>query len=339
MHVVLTGGTGFIGSHTCAALMEAGYDPILIDNLSNSTLEVHRRLEEMTGKRIPFIQADLRDPASYEDVFTTYNVGAVIHFAGWKAVGESVEKPLDYYHNNLSGTLQLLSLMEKYKVTRMVFSSSATVYGTPQITPIPESHPLETLNPYGRTKLMLEQILLDWFHALPSMRIAVLRYFNPAGAHPSGAIGEVPTGTPANIMPYITQTAAGIRPKLRIFGNDYPTADGTGIRDYIHIQDLASGHVRALDHINGSPPMYDTFNLGTGNGWSVLELIRTFEQITGQTIPHTFAPRRPGDVAVCYADPSKAESVLGWKAVHTLEDICRDAWRWESREAELYHSR
>jgi len=332
--ILVTGGTGFIGSHTCVALTQAGHEVVIFDNLSNSRAEVIYRLGTITGKRPVFVEGDVRDVAALDRVFAEYPIGAVMHFAGLKAVGESSEKPLDYYDNNLTGTLQLLGAMNRAAVTTLVFSSSATVYGDPASVPIREDFPRSATNPYGRTKLMVEDILTDLHHAHPNWRIARLRYFNPVGAHESGLIGEAPQGVPNNLLPYIAQVAAGQREFLNVWGNDYPTPDGTGIRDYIHVCDLAEGHVAALDYLAREGDML-TVNLGTGQGYSVLDMVKAFEKASERSIPLQIGPRRTGDSARCWADPALAKQLLGWQATRDLDRMCADAWRWQQRFAEL----
>jgi len=332
MHILVTGGAGYIGSHTAVELLNAGYDVSVVDNLCNSKEEALRRVRELTGKPLVFHRADLLDPAALDRIFSASPVDAVIHFAALKAVGESVLKPLDYYSNNLSGSISLLYAMRRHGVKTVVFSSSATVYGTPDSVPIHENAPTGGItNPYGWTKLMTEQIMGDLQTAEPDWRIARLRYFNPVGAHASGRIGEDPNGIPNNLIPFMAQVAVGKLPVLRVFGNDYPTPDGTGVRDYIHVVDLARGHLAALDHLAHHTPRLITVNLGTGRGYSVLEMIRAFEKASGRRIPYTFAPRRAGDIATCFADPSYARELLGWQATLTLEDMCADTWRWQSQ--------
>ncbi|MED3667081.1 UDP-glucose 4-epimerase GalE [Geobacillus kaustophilus] len=335
MAILITGGAGYIGSHTCVELLNAGYDIVVIDSLSNSKPEALRRVQQITGKDFPFYQIDLLDRDELEAVFAKHSIDAVIHFAGLKAVGESVELPLLYYHNNITGTLILCDVMRKYGVKNMVFSSSATVYGMPERVPITEDFPPQPTNPYGRTKWMIEEILRDLYVSDHSWSIALLRYFNPIGAHPSGRIGEDPNGVPNNLMPYITQVAVGKLKELRVFGNDYPTIDGTGVRDYIHVVDLALGHVKALEKVLETTGV-EAYNLGTGRGYSVLELVSAFERVTGVKIPYTIVDRRPGDVAVCYADPTKAKEKLGWVATRGIEDMCRDAWRWQLQNPNGY---
>lgn len=328
MSILITGGTGYIGSHTCVELLDAGYDVVVVDNLSNSKIEVKRRIEEITGRSFKFYELDILDREGLEEVFSKNSIEAVIHFAGLKAVGESVEEPLRYYHNNITGTLVLCDVMQRHGVKSMVFSSSATVYGMNNKSPLTEDLPLSATNPYGWTKLMIEQILSDIFVSDDEWSISLLRYFNPIGAHESGRIGEDPNGIPNNLMPYITQVAVGKRERLNIFGDDYDTHDGTGVRDYIHVVDLAKGHIKALEKVLGSTGV-DIYNLGTGVGYSVLDVVEAFEKATGEKIPYVITDRRPGDIATCYADPTKAYRELGWKAERDIEDMCRDAWRWQ----------
>lgn len=326
--ILITGGTGYIGSHTAVELISNGYDVFIVDNLSNSKFPVLDRIKHITGTQPGFAQIDIRDKSSLNKLFKDVRPNAVIHFAGLKAVGESVKKPIEYYDNNVSGSLVLFDCMIQAKVKTLVFSSSATVYGEPASVPISEEFPLSANNPYGRSKLMIEEILRDVAHTDPSWHIAILRYFNPVGAHPSGLIGEDPTGIPNNLMPYVAQVAAGKLKELSIFGNDYPTMDGTGVRDYIHVVDLAQGHLAALNALQKQQSIL-TANLGTGRGYSVLEIVRTFTLVTGKTVPHRIAPRRSGDIAQCYADPKHAFNILGWKAKHGIEDMCEDTWRWQ----------
>jgi UDP-glucose 4-epimerase len=335
MVILVTGGSGYIGSHTCLELLNAGHDVVVLDNLSNSKEESLKRVQQITGKSIIFIKGDIRDRSIYDTIFAEHNINACIHFAGLKAVGESVEKPLEYYENNINGTLVLCDALRSYSVKKLVFSSSATVYGDPHTVPITEDFPLHTTNPYGSSKLMIEQILTDLHHADPSWDITLLRYFNPVGAHESGMIGEDPNGIPNNLMPFITQVAVGKRPKLHVFGNDYPTPDGTGVRDYIHVVDLALGHVRALDGMTQYPGL-NVYNLGRGEGYSVLQMVHAFQQATGKTIPYEITARRPGDIATCYADASKAARELNWTATRDIEAMCRDSWRWQSQNPEGY---
>lgn len=326
--ILVTGGAGYIGSHTCVALLAEGHDLVVVDNLDNSSERSLERVRQISGRDFEFHRLDVCDRPAMKTLFARQPLDAVIHFAGLKAVGASVQQPLRYYRNNLDSTLTLCEVMQEYDVRRLVFSSSATVYGTPEKMPITEDFPLSCTNPYGWTKYMNEQILRDLAAADPSWSIMLLRYFNPIGAHPSGLIGEDPGGTPNNLMPYITQVAIGRRPALQVFGQDYPTPDGTGVRDYIHVEDLASGHCRAIDHVFKKTGV-EAVNLGTGTGYSVLDMVKAVEQASGRNIPLVMAPRRPGDVAICYADPSKAERLLGWRAQKTLADMCRDAWRWQ----------
>jgi UDP-glucose 4-epimerase len=335
MTILVTGGAGYIGSHTCVELLNAGYDIVVVDSFYNSKPEVLKRASEITGKEFPIYNVDLLQKEELETVFSEHEIEVVIHFAGLKAVGESVSIPLRYYHNNITGTLMLCEVMQAYGVKKMVFSSSATVYGIPERVPISEDFPLKATNPYGRTKLMIEEILRDLYASDNSWSIALLRYFNPIGAHPSGRIGEDPNGIPNNLMPYITQVAVGKLKELYVFGNDYPTVDGTGVRDYIHVVDLAIGHVKALEKVMNTTGV-EAYNLGTGRGYSVLELISAFEKVTGIKIPYKIVGRRPGDVAICYADPTKAKEELGWVATRGIEEMCRDAWRWQSNNPNGY---
>jgi UDP-glucose 4-epimerase len=328
MSILVTGGAGYIGSHTCVELLQSGYEPIIIDNFSNSFPETLNRIKEITGKNFKFYEIDLLDRNSLEKVFLENDIEAVIHFAGLKAVSESISIPLYYYHNNITGTLILCDIMRKYGVKNLVFSSSATVYGVPKQVPISEDFPLGSTNPYGRTKLMIEEILRDLYIADNSWSIALLRYFNPIGAHESGLIGEDPSGVPNNLMPYLTQVAVGKLQELKVFGNDYPTVDGTGVRDYIHVVDLAKGHLNALEKIYATTGV-EAYNLGNGKGYSVLELISAFEKVTNIKVPYRIVDRRPGDIATCYADPTKAKVKFGWEAEKSIEDMCRDAWRWQ----------
>lgn len=328
MTVLVTGGAGFIGSHATVELLENGYKVVVVDNLSNSQKASIDRIKEMTGKDFAFHQVDLLDSQALDDIFSTYDISAVMHFAGYKAVGQSVEMPLSYYHNNISGTLTLCEMMLKYNVQKLVFSSSATVYGLPERVPIEESFSLSATNPYGRTKLMIEEILRDLALSNPSIRIAILRYFNPIGAHPSGKLGEDPRGIPNNLIPYITQVAIGKQPELKIFGGDYETNDGTGVRDYIHVMDLVKGHIKALEYLEKHEGV-ETFNLGTGTGYSVLEIVNSFNDVTGKQIPYQITDRRPGDIGVCYANPEKAKKLLGWQAEKSLKEMCRDSWNWQ----------
>jgi UDP-glucose 4-epimerase len=335
MNILVTGGAGYIGSHTCLELLQNGYELIIMDNLSNSKEESLRRVQELTGKELKFYKADLLDRDQLNKIFNENSIHAVIHFAGLKAPGESVNRPLQYFHNNVSGTLVLLDVMQAHEVHNIVFSSSATVYGEVKIVPLKEDFPLSAINPYGRTKLMIEDILRDLYRAEPDWNIAILRYFNPVGAHPSGRIGEDPNGIPNNLMPYVAQVAVGRRPFVRVWGNDYPTPDGTGVRDYIHVMDLSVGHIRALEKLATKPGLL-TYNLGTGRGYSVMEVIHSFEKACHKEIPFQIMDRRPGDVATSYADPSKANKELNWHAQKTLEDMCIDAWRWQSQNPNGY---
>lgn len=334
--ILVTGGTGYIGSHTCIEFIEAGYELIVLDNFSNSSPEVLNRIQHISGKRPELIEGDTRNKQLLEKLFETYPIDAVIHFAGLKAVGESVTQPLKYFDNNVNGTITLLGVMAKYHCKKIVFSSSATVYGKPETVPVREDFPLSATNPYGRTKLMIEQILKDLYQSDHQWRIALLRYFNPIGAHPSGLIGEDPNGTPNNLMPFISQVAIGKREKLNVFGNDYETPDGTGIRDYIHVVDLAKGHLKALQAMDMHSLI--TVNLGTGQGYSVLELIHTFEKTTGRQVPYIIADRRPGDVAKCYADPALARQLLDWQAESGLAQMCADSWHWQSQNPDGYQT-
>ena len=336
--ILVTGGAGYIGSHTCIALHEAGYEIVIYDNLSNSSKEAINRVSSLIGKPIEFIEGDIRDAESLRKVFTAHQFFGVIHFAGLKAVGESVAKPLMYYSNNVSGTITLLEVMAEYKVTNLVFSSSATVYGDPETLPINESSKRSCTNPYGQSKLVVEHILEDLATSNKQWNLINLRYFNPVGAHTSGQIGEDPNDIPNNLMPYISQVAVGKLTKLNIFGNDYPTVDGTGVRDYIHVTDLAKGHVDALRYAEHqtTPVGFMPINLGTGKGSSVLELVNAFAEVTGQNIPYQFTARRAGDIASCYASADKAKQLLGWEATHTITDMCADTWRWQSMNPHGY---
>ncbi len=332
--ILITGGTGFIGSHACVALVQSGYQVVIIDNLCNSRADVIDRLATLCGKRPVFIQGDIRDSAALDSLFSAHRVNAVMHFAGLKAVGESAEKPLDYYDNNVTGTSQLLAAMVRAAVKTLVFSSSATVYGDPANVPIREDFHRSATNPYGRTKLVIEDILADLYQADPQWRIARLRYFNPVGAHESGLIGEAPRGVPNNLMPYVAHVAAGKRAYLNVWGDDYPTSDGTGVRDYIHVCDLAYGHVAALDYLGRVPGLL-TLNLGTGAGHSVLEVVKAFEKVSGCVIPYKIGPRRAGDIPKSWADTTLAQQLLGWKAGRGLEQMCADAWRWQQDSVAL----
>lgn len=335
MAILVTGGAGYIGSHTCVALAQAGYDSVVIDNLSNSSKKSLDRVEKITGRKIKFYECDILDKDGMRKVFAENEIDAVIHFAGLKAVGESVAEPLKYYENNIGGTICLIDVMEEFNVKKMVFSSSATVYGITDKVPLTEDLPTSANSPYGQTKLMIEQILRDLCVSDKEWSISLLRYFNPVGAHKSGTIGENPKGIPNNLMPYITQVASGKLEQLSIFGNDYPTKDGTGVRDYIHVVDLAEGHIKALEKVNKDKGVF-THNLGTGVGYSVLDLVNAFEKANGLKINYKIAPRRPGDVTICYADPTKAKEELGWEAKLTIEDMCRDSWRWQKNNPNGY---
>jgi len=333
--VLVTGGAGYIGSHTCVELSEAGYDFVVYDNLSNSSQEALKRVEKIIGKAIKFVKGDIRDREKLQETFDRYDIDSVIHFAGLKAVGESVEKPLKYYDNNICGTVTLCEVMEANNCKNIVFSSSATVYGDPHTTPIKEDFPLSATNPYGRSKLFIEEILRDLNVADSSWRVILLRYFNPVGAHKSGTIGEDPNGIPNNLMPFISQVAVGKRKELSVFGNDYDTHDGTGVRDYIHVVDLAKGHAKALDKMKKMEGVL-TVNLGTGKGYSVLNMVHAFEKASGKKVPYKIAPRRPGDIAKCYADPSYAKEVIGWEATRGVDEMCEDSWRWQSNNPDGY---
>jgi UDP-glucose 4-epimerase len=328
MAILVTGGAGYIGSHTCVELLNQGYEVVVVDNLSNSSEEALERVKEITGKNITFYKADLLDREALEEIFEEEVIEGVIHFAGLKAVGESVQKPLEYYHNNITGTLILCEVMREHKVKNIVFSSSATVYGTPDSVPIKEDFPLSATNPYGYTKLMLERILSDLHTADSDWNVVLLRYFNPIGAHSSGSIGEDPKGIPNNLIPYITQVAVGKLDHLNVYGNDYDTLDGTGVRDYIHVVDLALGHIKALEKIKENKGVL-TYNLGTGNGYSVLQMVESFERVSGTRINYVIQPRRAGDIGVCYADVTKAKEELHWEAVRGLNQMCEDSWRWQ----------
>jgi UDP-glucose 4-epimerase len=335
MSILVTGGAGYIGSHTCVELLDAGYEIVLVDNLDNSKPESLKRIKELTGKDFAFYQVDLLDRDALVEVFTENNIEAVIHFAGLKAVGESVQQPLRYYHNNITGTLILAEVMEQFGVEKIVFSSSATVYGMPKQVPISEDFSLSATNPYGRIKLMIEEILRDVYTSNNKWSIALLRYFNPIGAHESGRIGEDPNGIPNNLMPYITQVAVGKLKQLNVFGSDYPTVDGTGVRDYIHVVDLAKGHLKALEKVMNTTGV-EAYNLGTGKGYSVLEMVKAFESASGKNVPYQISERRPGDIAECYADPTKAKTELSWEAEKGIEEMCKDSWRWQSENPHGY---
>lgn len=334
MKCLITGGAGYIGSHTCVELLTAGYELVVLDNLSNASREALLRVEEITGKAVTFVQGDIRSSTDLDRAFALGDIEAVVHFAGLKAVGESVAEPLRYYDNNIVGTMRLLEAMERHNCRRLVFSSSATVYGDPASVPIQEHFPLSATNPYGRSKLFIEEMLRDLYQADNAWSIALLRYFNPVGAHASGMIGEDPRGTPNNLMPYIAQVAVGKRERLSVFGGDYPTPDGTGVRDYIHVVDLALGHLKALEAL--IEPRVLTVNLGTGVGYSVLEMVDAFEKASGRAVPYDIVHRRAGDVAQCYADPSLAETLLGWKATRGLAEMCEDTWRWQHNNPSGY---
>ena len=335
MNILLAGGAGYIGSHTCIELISAGHTVVIADNLCNSKNEAVKRVEKIVGQEIPFYEINVCDHDSLRKVFSENKIDAVIHFAGLKAVGESCEKPLMYYRNNLDSTLTLLEVMKEFGCHNFVFSSSATVYGIPETVPLVETMPTSCTNPYGWTKLMTEQILQDVTKTDPELSVVLLRYFNPIGAHESGTIGENPNGIPNNLMPYITQVAVGKLKELGVFGNDYPTPDGTGVRDYIHVVDLAKGHVKAIDYADAHKGT-EIFNLGTGVGYSVLDIVKTFSKVNNVEIPYQIKPRRAGDIAECYADPTKAKEVLGWTAEKTLEDMCRDSWNWQKKNPKGY---
>jgi UDP-glucose 4-epimerase len=333
--ILVTGGAGYIGSHTCLELLNADFQVVVVDNLCNSMITSLERVQELTGKQLTFIEADLRDKQALEQIFTAHSIDAVIHFAGLKAVGESVNIPIDYYQNNIGGTINLLEVMNHASVKNIVFSSSATVYGDPECLPITENSPLSATNPYGRSKLMVEEMLGDVYISDSSWNVALLRYFNPVGAHHSGRIGEDPSDIPNNLMPYITQVAVGKLEQLSVFGGDYATTDGTGVRDYIHVVDLALGHIKALQKLATNPGLV-TYNLGTGQGYSVIEMARAFEQASGKPVPYEIVARRPGDIAACYADPGLAQRELGWRAERGLQQMCEDSWRWQSANPEGY---
>ena len=335
MAILVTGGAGYIGSHTCVELLEAGYNIVVFDNLSNSKTESLKRVKEITGKDFTFVEGDIMDKVALERAFKENSIESVIHFAGLKAVGESVEKPLYYYHNNVTGTVNLCEVMAKFGVKNLVFSSSATVYGMPDSVPISEEFPLSATNPYGRSKLMIEEILRDLYVSDSEWSISLLRYFNPIGAHESGRIGEDPNGIPNNLMPFITQVAVGKLPQLQVFGDDYDTVDGTGVRDYIHVVDLAKGHLKALEKVAGTTGVA-AYNLGTGKGYSVLEMVKAFEEASGCDVPYRVVARRPGDIAECYADPKKSKEELGWTAEKGLAEMCRDSWKWQKNNPNGY---
>lgn len=335
MKILVTGGAGYIGSHTLVALDEANYEFIVYDNLCNSSQESLKRVENIIGKKVLFEKGDIRDKNALQKVFSKYEIDSVIHFAGLKAVGESVEKPLEYYDNNVNGTLVLLEVMKENNCKKIVFSSSATVYGDPATTPIKENFPLSATNPYGRSKLFIEEILRDVYKSNNDFKVVLLRYFNPVGAHESGTIGEDPNGIPNNLMPFIAQTAVGKREYLNIFGGDYDTKDGTGVRDYIHVVDLADGHVKAIQKIHDVKEVL-TVNLGTGNGYSVLDMVNAFERASGKKVPYEIVDRRAGDIAKCFADPSYAKETLGWSAIKSIDKMCQDSWKWQSNNPNGY---
>ena len=333
--ILVTGGAGYIGSHTVVLLIEAGYNVLIFDNFSNASKESIKRVEKIVGKSIPLVEGDIRNREDLKKVFENHTIDSVIHFAGLKAVGESVEKPLKYYDNNVTGTVTLCEIMSEYGCKSIVFSSSATVYGDPHTTPIKEDFPLSATNPYGRSKLFIEEILRDLYISDNRWKVILLRYFNPVGAHSSGTIGEDPNGIPNNLMPYITQTAVGKLSCLGVFGDDYDTHDGTGVRDYIHVVDLANGHLKAIEKIDGINEVL-TVNLGTGKGYSVLDMVKAFEKASGKEVPYCIAPRRAGDIAKCYADPSYAKEVLGWEATKGIDEMCQDSWRWQEANPKGY---
>ena len=335
MKILVTGGAGYIGSHTCVELLNSGYEVVVVDNLCNSSRESLNRVKTITGKSVSFYKQDILDESGLSRVFDEHDIDAVIHFAGLKAVGESVEKPLEYYQTNLTGTLVLFKVMRDHNVKNFVFSSSATVYGDPHTVPIKENFPLSATNPYGRSKLIIEEISRDLYIADPQWNIALLRYFNPVGAHKSGLIGEDPNGIPNNLVPYISQVAVGKREKLSVFGDDYNTPDGTGVRDYIHVVDLAVGHIKALEKLNSKPGLV-VYNLGTGQGYSVLEMVRAIEKASGKKVPYQIVARRPGDIAQCFADPGFALQEIGWKAERGLDEMAEDTWRWQSNNPDGY---
>lgn len=337
MAVLVTGGAGYIGSHTCVELLNNGYEVVVMDNLYNSNEKALERVEQITGKKVRFYKVDMLDKEAMNDIFDKEDIDSVIHFAGYKAVGESVQKPLEYYHNNITGTLYLCDVMRNHKVKNLIFSSSATVYGDPAFVPITEDCPKGKItNPYGQTKSMLEQILTDLHVSDPQWNVVLLRYFNPIGAHKAGIIGEDPKGIPNNLVPYIAQVAVGKLERLGVFGDDYDTPDGTGVRDYIHVVDLAKGHVKAMKKFKDKPEVR-IYNLGTGNGYSVLEVLHAFEKACGKTLPYEVKPRRAGDIAQCYADPVKAKAELGWEAQYGIDEMCEDSWRWQSTNPNGYN--
>jgi UDP-glucose 4-epimerase len=337
MKILVTGGAGYIGSHTCVLLIEAGHEVIIFDNFSNASKESIRRVEQIAQTTVPYVEGDIRSREDLAKVFDAHPIDAVIHFAGLKAVGESVEKPLAYYDNNVSGTVVLCEVMQKYACKSIVFSSSATVYGDPHTTPIKENFPLSAINPYGRSKLFIEEILRDLYVSDNAWKVVLLRYFNPVGAHHSGTIGEDPSGIPSNLMPFIAQTAVGKREKLSVFGDDYDTHDGTGVRDYIHVVDLAKGHLNAIEKLQDFDEVM-TINLGTGKGYSVLDVVKAFEQASGKQVPYAIKPRRAGDIATCFADPAYAKEILAWEAEKELTQMCEDSWRWQSQNPKGYEA-
>jgi len=342
LNILITGGAGYIGSHTLIELAKANYNFIVYDNLSNSSQESLKRVSQIIGRDITFVNGDIRDTAKLKETFSSHDIDSVIHFAGLKAVGESVAKPLEYYDNNVVGTLRLLEVMKEFNCKKIVFSSSATVYGDPATTPILENFPVGgTTNPYGTSKYMIERILEDLYISDNSFKIAILRYFNPVGAHESGTIGEDPNGIPNNLMPFIAQTAVGKREYLSVFGNDYDTHDGTGVRDYIHVVDLSIAHIKAIDYINSNQfnIKNSTFNIGTGTGYSVLDVVKAFEKASGKKVPYKLVDRRAGDIAKCYANPSFAKEILGWEAKRDLEQMCEDSWRWQSNNPDGYNNK
>ena len=338
MRILVTGGAGYIGSHTCVELLNEGYEVVVVDNLYNSSKKALDRVEEITGKKVTFYEADLLDQPAIDKIFDSEKIDAVIHFAGYKAVRESVEKPIEYYHNNMTGTLLLCDSMRKHGVKNIIFSSSATVYGDPVMIPITEECPKQNpTNPYGQTKTMLEQVLMDIQKSDPEWNVTLLRYFNPIGAHKSGLIGEDPKGIPNNLVPFVAQVAIGKHPFVRVFGNDYDTPDGTGVRDYIHVVDLARGHVKAIEKFAENKGVL-IYNLGTGNGYSVLQVINAFSKACGKELPYQILERRAGDIATCYCDPQKAKEELGWVAEYGIEEMCADSWNWQSKNPDGYNS-
>jgi len=336
--ILVTGGVGYIGSHTCIELIKEGYVVVVVDNLSNSSCESLKRVEKITGHKIHFYQENIGDSLALRKIFTQHHIDGVLHFAGLKSITESIEKPFEYYKNNVSNTIELCDVMKQFNCKTFVFSSSATVYGDPHTVPIKEDFSLSATNPYGRSKLMIEEFLQDVFVSDDGWHVALLRYFNPVGAHKSGLIGEDPNGAPSNLMPYISQVAVGMRERLNIFGDDYKTHDGTGVRDYIHVVDLAKGHVKALQALEGNPQVL-TVNLGTGNGYSVLDMVKAFEKASGKNVPYEVVDRRAGDISTCYADPTYAAKRLDWRAEHDLDEMCEDTWRWQSMNPDGYNVR